>query len=194
MQFLCKQHIHIQDSSSQGQPVKFQRLQDVLRRNYSSHMKIQVLSLLCLRAVQPFSSNVKHNTDRHIASAVKESFISSGSFWLMATLTDNHSFTFVICYRGRRQIDTFRQTAPQPKFACIWLHPMALNICEASSFQLQMPWQDKSVYVSSFNGNGILPCCGTSSHVASHVLRNPTDSTAVLFLQMSSRSCGISRA
>lgn len=57
---------------------------------------------------------------------------------------------------------------------------MVLNICEAFSFHLQMAWQDKSSYVPSFNGNGILPCCGSFSHVASHVVSNPTDSTAVL--------------
>lgn len=53
-------------------PVKFQRISDVLRRNYSSHIKIQVLSLLCLRAVEPFSNNFKHNTDRYFASAMRE--------------------------------------------------------------------------------------------------------------------------
>lgn len=72
-------------------PVKFHRISNVFRRNYSLHIKIQVLALLCLRAVQPFSNNVKHNTDRYFASAMKESFISSGCFWLMATLTDTES-------------------------------------------------------------------------------------------------------
>lgn len=42
-----------------------------------------------LRAEQPFSSNTKCNTDSYIAiaSVMRESIISSGSFWLMATGT-----------------------------------------------------------------------------------------------------------
>lgn len=126
-----------------------------------THIKIQVLSLLCLRAVQPFSSSVKHNTDRYIASAVKESFISLGSFCQMATLTSNHPFTSVRCYS--------RQKSSDRRYLKRSLHV----------FQMQMAWQEKSSYAASFNGNDILPCCGTSSHVASHVFRNPTDSTAV---------------
>lgn len=108
----------------------------MFRRSYSSHIKIQVLSLLCLRAVQPFSSNVKHNTGRYVTSAMKDSFISSASFWLMATLTDTDP-SFHLC-EMLQQAEVLRQKVSQAKFACIWHHPMALNVCEAFSFHLQM--------------------------------------------------------
>lgn len=61
-----------------------------------------------LRAAQPFSSNVKCNTDSYIviASVMRESIISSGSFWLMATLTLNHPFTSVIGYSRQKSSES----------------------------------------------------------------------------------------
>lgn len=71
MQFLCKQCVHIQDSSFRGLYGCLCEVPGALGCVYEK-LYFTYKNSGAVTPVQPFSGNVKHNTDRYIVSAMKE--------------------------------------------------------------------------------------------------------------------------